>query len=33
VDWNKAEDLVKLGNRGEVELISSSTRGFVVSTL
>lgn len=32
-DWSKAEDLVKTGNRGEVELISSSTRGFVVSTL
>ncbi|KAK7856532.1 30s ribosomal protein s1 [Quercus suber] len=30
-DWTKAEDLVKTGNRGEVELISCSTRGFVVS--
>ncbi|KAE8055291.1 hypothetical protein FH972_012142 [Carpinus fangiana] len=30
-DWTKAEDLVKTRNRGEVELISSSTRGFVVS--
>ncbi|XP_075642769.1 uncharacterized protein LOC142614103 isoform X6 [Castanea sativa] len=31
IDWTKAEDLVKTGNRGEVELISCSTRGFVVS--
>ncbi|XP_031285508.1 uncharacterized protein LOC116144197 [Pistacia vera] len=30
-DWTKAEDLVKTGERVEVELISSSTRGFVVS--
>ncbi|KAF5460698.1 hypothetical protein F2P56_020548 [Juglans regia] len=30
-DWSKAQDLFKTGNRGEVELISSSTRGFVVS--
>ena len=31
-DWSRAEDLVKTGGREEVELISSSTRGFVVST-
>ncbi|XP_052210581.1 uncharacterized protein LOC127813581 isoform X2 [Diospyros lotus] len=30
-DWRRAEDLVKTGSREEVELISSSTRGFVVS--
>uniref|UniRef100_A0A5B6YX22 S1 motif domain-containing protein n=1 Tax=Davidia involucrata TaxID=16924 RepID=A0A5B6YX22_DAVIN len=30
-DWARAEDLVKTGGREEVELISSSTRGFVVS--
>ncbi|KAK3225400.1 hypothetical protein Dsin_005262 [Dipteronia sinensis] len=30
-DWTKAEDLVKTGERANVELISSSTRGFVVS--
>ncbi|KAJ4712970.1 30S ribosomal S1 [Melia azedarach] len=30
-DWARAEDLVKTGGRAEVELISSSTRGFVVS--
>ncbi|CBI34709.3 unnamed protein product, partial [Vitis vinifera] len=30
-DWSRAEDLVKTGGREEVELISSSTRGFVVS--
>ncbi|XP_042952812.1 uncharacterized protein LOC122289677 isoform X3 [Carya illinoinensis] len=30
-DWSKAQDLFKTGNRGEVELISSSTKGFVVS--
>ncbi|KAK4844439.1 hypothetical protein QYF36_020263 [Acer negundo] len=30
-DWTKAEDLVKTGERADVELISSSTRGFVVS--
>ncbi|KAK2655504.1 hypothetical protein Ddye_008556 [Dipteronia dyeriana] len=29
-DWTKAEDLVKTGERVDVELISSSTRGFVV---
>lgn len=28
-----AEDLVKTGDRGDVELISASTRGFVVSTI
>lgn len=31
VDWTRAEDLVKTGGREEVELISSSTRGFVAS--
>ncbi|KAA8522382.1 hypothetical protein F0562_013257 [Nyssa sinensis] len=31
IDWTRAEDLVKTGGREEVELISSSTRGFVVS--
>ncbi|XP_050227856.1 uncharacterized protein LOC126677337 [Mercurialis annua] len=30
-DWSRAEDLLKTGNRGEVELVSASTRGFVVS--
>ncbi|XP_050376146.1 uncharacterized protein LOC126793618 isoform X2 [Argentina anserina] len=30
-DWIAAEELVKSGNRGDVELISASTRGFVVS--
>ncbi|KAJ9706580.1 hypothetical protein PVL29_001852 [Vitis rotundifolia] len=30
-DWSRAEDLVKTRGREEVELISSSTRGFVVS--
>ncbi|XP_073130931.1 uncharacterized protein [Henckelia pumila] len=30
-DWARAEELVKTGHREEVELISSSTRGFVVS--
>ncbi|KAF2297781.1 hypothetical protein GH714_002788 [Hevea brasiliensis] len=30
-DWSRAEDLLRTGNRGEVELVSSSTRGFVVS--
>ncbi|XP_015896162.2 uncharacterized protein LOC107429903 isoform X1 [Ziziphus jujuba] len=30
-DWTRAEDLVKTGDRGEVELISCSNRGFVVS--
>lgn len=29
--WARAEELVKTGHREEVELISSSTRGFVVS--
>ncbi|KAJ7952343.1 30S ribosomal protein S1 [Quillaja saponaria] len=29
--WNMAEDLGRTGDRGDVELISSSTRGFVVS--
>lgn len=31
IDWKRAEDLVKTGGREEVEVISSSTRGFVVS--
>lgn len=31
IDWAIAEDLVKTGQRDEVELISASTRGFVVS--
>ncbi|KAL3647179.1 hypothetical protein CASFOL_008147 [Castilleja foliolosa] len=31
VDWARAEKLVKTGEREEVEIISSSTRGFVVS--
>ncbi|KAJ9549889.1 hypothetical protein OSB04_022432 [Centaurea solstitialis] len=30
-DWKRAEDLIKTTGREEVELISSSTRGFVVS--
>ncbi|XP_022738074.1 uncharacterized protein LOC111290845 [Durio zibethinus] len=30
-DWTRVEDLCKTGRRAEVELISSSTRGFVVS--
>ncbi|KAL0393516.1 UNVERIFIED_CONTAM: hypothetical protein Slati_4317800 [Sesamum latifolium] len=30
-DWARAEKLVRTGEREEVELISSSTRGFVVS--
>nr|XP_011463838.1 PREDICTED: uncharacterized protein LOC101304100 [Fragaria vesca subsp. vesca] len=30
-DWIAAEELVKTGNRGDVEVISASTRGFVVS--
>ncbi|KAI3468763.1 hypothetical protein Pfo_025426 [Paulownia fortunei] len=30
-DWDRAEELVKTGEREEVEMISSSTRGFVVS--
>ncbi|KAK4435298.1 hypothetical protein Salat_0693200 [Sesamum alatum] len=30
-DWARAEKLVRTGDREEVELISSSTRGFVVS--
>lgn len=30
-DWVMAENLVKTGDRGDVELISASTRGFVVS--
>lgn len=30
IDWKRAEDLVKTGGREEVEVISSSTRGFVV---
>ncbi|KAK6137623.1 hypothetical protein DH2020_028649 [Rehmannia glutinosa] len=32
-DWARAEKLVKTGEREEVELISSSTRGFVVRFL
>ncbi|KAK1374798.1 S1 motif domain-containing protein [Heracleum sosnowskyi] len=31
IDWKRAEDLLKNGGREEVEVISSSTRGFVVS--
>lgn len=31
IDWARAEAIVKTGQRAEVELISSSTRGFVVS--
>ncbi|XP_057977820.1 uncharacterized protein LOC131164558 isoform X2 [Malania oleifera] len=30
-DWTRAEDLAKNGGKEEVELINSSTRGFVVS--
>ncbi|XAR70320.1 hypothetical protein NMG60_11027132 [Bertholletia excelsa] len=30
-DWRRAEDLIKTAGREEVELISSSTRGFVVA--
>uniref|UniRef100_A0A7N1A9A1 S1 motif domain-containing protein n=1 Tax=Kalanchoe fedtschenkoi TaxID=63787 RepID=A0A7N1A9A1_KALFE len=31
VDWARAEDLIRTSGRADVELISSSTRGFVVS--
>ncbi|CAK9141865.1 unnamed protein product [Ilex paraguariensis] len=31
IDWTRAENLIKTEGRVEVELISSSTRGFVVS--
>ncbi|CAI0476357.1 unnamed protein product [Linum tenue] len=30
-DWTRAEELFKAGDRAEVELISSSARGFIVS--
>ncbi|KAF8032991.1 hypothetical protein BT93_D1781 [Corymbia citriodora subsp. variegata] len=30
-DWTRAEHLLRMGEREEVEIISSSTRGFVVS--
>lgn len=30
-DWTRVEDLARTGGREEVKLISSSTRGFVVS--
>ncbi|KAF5729976.1 hypothetical protein HS088_TW20G00346 [Tripterygium wilfordii] len=30
-DWKRAEGLLKLGDKEEVELLSSSTRGFIVS--
>ncbi|XP_065858231.1 uncharacterized protein [Euphorbia lathyris] len=30
-DWTRAEDLLRKGNRVEVELVSASTRGFIVS--
>ncbi|XVF52862.1 hypothetical protein PTKIN_Ptkin05aG0052500 [Pterospermum kingtungense] len=30
-DWTRVEELLKTGRRAEVEIISSSTRGFVVS--
>lgn len=30
-DWSRVEDLVKTAGREEIELISASTRGFVVS--
>ncbi|CAI9093998.1 OLC1v1029628C3 [Oldenlandia corymbosa var. corymbosa] len=30
-DWKRAEDLVLSGERGDVEIVSSSTRGFTVS--
>ncbi|KAI3693617.1 hypothetical protein L1987_76565 [Smallanthus sonchifolius] len=30
-DWKRAQDMIKTTGRGEVELISCSTRGFVVS--
>lgn len=33
IDWKRAENLVKTGGREEVEVISSSTRGFVVCAL
>ncbi|XP_058202519.1 uncharacterized protein LOC131316958 isoform X2 [Rhododendron vialii] len=33
VDWKRMEDLTKTGQREKVEVISYSTRGFVVSTL
>lgn len=31
IDWKRAEDLIKTEGREEVELINSSTRGFVAS--
>lgn len=31
IDWARAEDLIRTNVRADVELISSSTRGFVVS--
>lgn len=31
MDWKRAEDLIQTTGRGEVEMISCSTRGFVVS--
>ncbi|KAK7318270.1 hypothetical protein RJT34_02969 [Clitoria ternatea] len=30
-DWTRAEDLIKAGDRADVELVSSSTKGFTVS--
>ncbi|KAL9664662.1 hypothetical protein QQ045_020067 [Rhodiola kirilowii] len=31
IDWARAEDLIRTSSRTEVELVSASTRGFVVS--
>ncbi|BAT73102.1 hypothetical protein LR48_Vigan11g011500 [Vigna angularis] len=30
-DWTKAEGLIKTGDRGDVELVSCNTKGFIVS--
>ncbi|WCJ26231.1 Nucleic acid-binding OB-fold-like protein [Euphorbia peplus] len=30
-DWSRAEDLLRTGNRADVELVSASPRGFIVS--
>ncbi|KDP25468.1 hypothetical protein JCGZ_20624 [Jatropha curcas] len=30
-DWSRAEELLRTGYRGDVELVSASTKGFVVS--
>ncbi|KAK7358640.1 hypothetical protein VNO77_00578 [Canavalia gladiata] len=30
-DWTRAENLIKTGDRGDVELVSCNTKGFIVS--